>query len=458
MMIKKNKVISATPFVLAFLFLFNPNIIVIDLLPDCVGYLLLCKALSKVIDLNDDLYGAHRAFQRMIFIDAGKIVAFLWIFVITVPTDRSASMLLWTFVFSALELIFLIPAYAKLFNGFINLAYLFPNKKVLGTGRGIGKIGVVKIITIIFVILKSVLCVLPEFADLTNTAYDETANIGMLNLYNYIGIMRVFAFIPALLSGILWLFIISNYFIGICREKEFNVALTEKYNSDILPRKGLFIRRNFHTYTIVTIVALIFTLDFRVDNQNIIPDVLAAVVFLFSFILLEKYIDNKNRIWILFVGVFFCFSVLSFICEYHFFANYHYGAIIRNEAALNSYRLIVIATVLKSIFFLLITYSMLVMINRSIKNHTGFVYGREHNDEGEKKLINSVHKDLGINLLYVAVFAVLYAISDICYDLLTPEYGFMGFINFVFGAIFIIIFIRALFAIQSAINTKYMLE
>ena len=46
----------------ALCFLFNPNIAVIDVLPDFIGYIFLCLALSEIADLNDDLAEAKTAF------------------------------------------------------------------------------------------------------------------------------------------------------------------------------------------------------------------------------------------------------------------------------------------------------------------------------------------------------------------------------------------------------------
>ena len=79
----------------AFCFLFNPNISVIDFLPDFIGYFFLCIGLSKMADLNEELYEARSAFLRMILIDAGKILAILWIFGMEASGERSSSFLLW---------------------------------------------------------------------------------------------------------------------------------------------------------------------------------------------------------------------------------------------------------------------------------------------------------------------------------------------------------------------------
>ena len=94
---------------IALIFLFNPNIAVIDILPDFIGYILICMALVNLADINESLGDALSAFKKLIFIDAAKVVAILWIFGMSVTNERSSSMLLWSFTFCVLEIIFVIP-------------------------------------------------------------------------------------------------------------------------------------------------------------------------------------------------------------------------------------------------------------------------------------------------------------------------------------------------------------
>ena len=61
-------------FIIAGVFLFNPNIAIFDFLPDFIGYIILSIALTKLAMLDDNLYEAKRAFDRMIIVDIGKIL------------------------------------------------------------------------------------------------------------------------------------------------------------------------------------------------------------------------------------------------------------------------------------------------------------------------------------------------------------------------------------------------
>ena len=59
------------------LFFANPNINIIDFLPDFIGYILLCFALSRLADMNESIGEAVSSFRKMILI--AWIVYFVWI-------------------------------------------------------------------------------------------------------------------------------------------------------------------------------------------------------------------------------------------------------------------------------------------------------------------------------------------------------------------------------------------
>ena len=73
------------------LFLFNPNINIIDVLPDFIGYIFLCLGGAKLTDLNESIDRALSAFRKMILIDAGKWLALMWVFGMSVTSERNSS-------------------------------------------------------------------------------------------------------------------------------------------------------------------------------------------------------------------------------------------------------------------------------------------------------------------------------------------------------------------------------
>ncbi|MBO7303172.1 MAG: hypothetical protein J6U68_03190, partial [Clostridia bacterium] len=144
-------------FAIAFVFLFNPNVAIIDPLPDLIGYLILSLALTKAAMINETLYDAKRSFERLVILDAGKLIAIVWTFGIEAASERDTSLLLWSFVFGVLEVLLAIPAYVKLFEGFTLFGNFHPNTSILGIKESKKKshTDFFKALSVFFVIFKA---------------------------------------------------------------------------------------------------------------------------------------------------------------------------------------------------------------------------------------------------------------------------------------------------------------
>ena len=114
----------------ALIFFCNPNLHLLDFLPDFIGYIFLCKALSKLAELNEGIEKAVGLFRKMIWVDLGKWLVLFFTFSMSAAGEQESSLLLWTFVASVVELIVLIPAYTKLFYGITKLGYFYPNTAI----------------------------------------------------------------------------------------------------------------------------------------------------------------------------------------------------------------------------------------------------------------------------------------------------------------------------------------
>ena len=315
------KIIRSLPLYIGFIFLFNPNITVIDPLPDFIGYILICAALYRLCDLGGGLTEAYEAFKKMALIDAGKLLAVIWIFGMTVPSERNTSILLWTFVFSLVELIMLLPAYTKLFAGLTALGYRFPSDALFGMRKKGSRTDAMRNLTYGFVTAKAVLTVLPEFADLANYSYDETTT-SIVNLYRYIGVMRFLAIIPIVILGIIWLICFITYFHRICADQGLMAALEDKYKQDVLPKRGIFVRRAFKNFSLIFTVGLLLTVDIRIDAINMLPDFIAAVFLIVAIFMLRKHCGKNITLVTLVSVAFLLVSVAAAISEYRFFTSY----------------------------------------------------------------------------------------------------------------------------------------
>ena len=114
---------------LGLVFLFNPNINVIDVLPDVIGCLFILKGLSKLSDLNRNIASARAKFRRLAWVALFK--SFVSLFTsglldkalyemrlsILVELFDSTMVLVFVFVFGIFELLYMIPAFISLFEG-----------------------------------------------------------------------------------------------------------------------------------------------------------------------------------------------------------------------------------------------------------------------------------------------------------------------------------------------------
>ncbi len=439
-------------------FLFNPNFNIIDVLPDFIGYFFLSLAFVKLGELNESVAAAVSAFRKMILVDLGKWAAIIWVFGMSVPAERNSSLLLWSFVFATVEMVFVIPAVIKLFDGLTQIGFLFPNESLLEANKKQrrSRTDRMKGATVFLVAAKGTLSTLPELADLTNTSYDETARF--VNLYRFIGVMRILAFLPMLVIGILWVVRFCRYFNRLRKDRLLWDGLCERYKTHVLPREGMFIRRNFRSAVLLILVGLTLTMDFRLERVNMIPDLLAALVFILAVLKLKKYLDLSGRSAWLGVILYLFASGGEAIAERYFFQNYTYHAVLRSAKAELAYGCWVGSVALKNAMFLLAVLSLWLCIRRTISLHTGYVEGKEQVGEREEKLVKDLHRELNRSMIPALAAAVIYAAADICYPLFDRTVGFMGLVQVAGALLCIIAFAKALFTIRAAVDTKYMLS
>ncbi len=443
---------------LSMLFLFNPNINIIDVLPDFIGYILLCIALTPLADMNDSFAEAHTSFKRMILIDAGKIIALFWVFGISVVSERNSSLMLWSFAFGVLEMVFVIPAFIKLFKGFLELGYIYDNTSVVGRVGRSKKSYTEKIrtLTVIFVGLKALMSFLPELADLTSTEYYE--NYGIINLYRYIGIMRFLAFVPVFVVGIWWLVRSVMYFRRIRCDSTFCDSLESLYGERVSGKIGIFVKRNVAISFFILIAACIFSFDFRLERVNVLPDFVAGLLLVAFFVVVSKRIKLKLAFPLLFSGAYVLISTLAYVTELSFFKEFSYSAVDRDMEARNAFVAMAISNIVSTLVFAVCVVFALNAISAIVENHTGALALSDTNAESQKKMTEAIkaEKRMYIKLSYAAI--VLYSVTDICYILLAKEYTFMFLINTVGALVVTTAVVKLYLEVSEAVNSRYLLE
>ncbi|MBQ7384262.1 MAG: hypothetical protein IJV72_05675 [Clostridia bacterium] len=450
------KAIGFASIAVAMLFFFNANMHVVDIIPDIIGYIILSVALVRLADLNEDIAHSLKFFRYMIIVEIGKILSLLWTFGLKSEAETNTGTLLIAFAFAVVDSIILVVAYNKLFSGLISLGFAHKNSSVLGSKRPHGKSYTEKMrsFTLFFVIFRAAMSVLPEFSNLATYEYDESS--GLIDLYEYIGLMRGMSVFITTVVGIVWLTKVLIYFARLSKDTEFCGSLTETYRENILPKKGLFIRRNIATAFFFFVAATLFIFDLRLDGINIIPDFVGAALFVAGLAVCAKRIPLKPVVWV--GGAFYIIaSLAASITEFFFyFKGYRLSSIFRKEEVYRAYVGMSAAAVAQTVGFLVLTAILIYAMREIIKNHTGFVYGND--EQRDRERLAQYHKQSQKKLYFVGISALLVAASDIFYTFFAAKVVYAGFIGVVATLLFLIAVLRTINIIKEEIDTKYMLD
>ena len=125
--------------------------------------------------------------------------------------------------------------------------------------------------------------------------------------------MRMFAVIPVLIVGIVFLVKAIQYFLRIKSDREFVNELNTEYSNKRLAKTGMFAIRDVKIATLFFVLGSILTLDFVFENVNIVPDILVVVALSLSLIYFSKVAKFKKKLVIIMLAVY---SVITLFEEY----------------------------------------------------------------------------------------------------------------------------------------------
>ena len=452
--IKKNLGLSCV--IAAFFFLFNPDVGIVDILPDLFGYILMCSGLSMLSMLNDDIFEAHQKFKKMIIVSALKLVAVYILYGVFSASQQPSGSLLFTFVFGVIELILLVPAFKNLYDGLAYVANrrgghgILLNKSGKFSGDG------VKSMSLVFVIAKLACAILPETLSLTITDYvDEGPS---MYLYEFITEFRIIGFTVGLVFGIAFLVRSVRFFKRFIRETELIFALSQGFRTELDEREGVFIKKNLTAGLFALVAASVLCLDLHVPDYNCIPDIAAAVLFLIGAMLLKKYTSKYKMLAVSSIG-YFVFSLvasivrISFLNEYGFFSAANY-----KEEAYDQFVGMVGTTIVENIAFLAVVWCAVMALRQIVDVHTGAEITSEYNRERQR--ISSAQNEHYKKLWTVFGLAVVAAFCSVFYDVMLIERGYladtMWVIDFAVTGCFAGLFVLRALAILDDIKIRYM--
>ncbi len=451
-------------------FYFLPDFIMIDVLPDVIGYVLAAYGLTMLGDICEDLNDARRRFMKMILIGAARIFGLFASFAMFGANERPTAILTVTFVLGVAECLFLIPAVKSLFEGLVYLGtrhngtavFKRPPKKN-GKKTRADKNSYSDTVmrqAILFVLLKNIFSILPEMLALSA---DDASQYYNYNRYDQINYFRVLSMIVIIIAGIVWLRRVRRYFRALINDQPFMDSLAEKYRTDVLPNESIFLRRRASLAFLVMSIGGFAAIDFYFDGNdgiNIIPDAICAICILVGILIISTKQNRWRMPAIAMSAGYAVLSAATWKLNYDFTYAYTARDVSRDIVANRLWKALTAVSVLEGVCFTCVIVLAALVLRETIEEHTGYfpkhatIDPVSRTQELQKKL--TLMLNVSTALAAVAGVAGVFRVWMFCSESFIADISWI--IEMALTAVFAVMFCWSMAKIKEAVEEKYMLS
>ena len=352
----KNKLVPVGLLIVAAWFLFNPNVTILDILPDAVAYALILYTLRHVTAFVPYMQEAADAFRKLFYVSLIKIPA---LFIMLVMASQRITIALFSLSFAVVELVFLFPAFTHLFEGLYYLGQRFECTAAIRCEGFPRRVETVRTVTYLFLAIRALLSTLPDFVFLLE--YDPLTGKGMTITNTQYAFVLTVAFLFALAMGIVWLTAILHYLRGLAKDEGI-LALTPPGDVDMMNRESKRFQLSIPYFLFA--VAAILSIDFVADNSSVLPDYLCASVFVVLSILFYRGEKRENLLTLYFSFLHLAATVAFEIFYSRFYARFSASDLSRVPEADAAYLPVILTSALKEILFVAVLFLLGFAIRR----------------------------------------------------------------------------------------------
>ena len=402
--------------IFALVMLFNPNVQLIDLLPDFIGFFLLAKFFDKAADCAPYFEEARSAFMKLGFISLAKIPAFFIIIAVrsgnVLDNDIIALMAL---VFAVLELIYLIPAIKNIFDALTYLGERSDAKALISNGTLVST-DTLRSFTFAFAIMKCLLYTLPEFLKLTRSV-DIGSSVSMLTGSRYYPWAVMASIILGFVFGGVGLARSIKYVKMIKSEGKFFSALAQIATAssyEEYEKKVDFRRRNrvFLGFVFASVLSIDLTFS-NLDDINLLPSFVFGIVFTVSLLNISKMLKKKTAVYklsLLFGILFNIVAIIKTVFDIKFLSEFGYSELLstKNTGAHSLYDKIKVLASVETVFYIcLMALFLFVMVQYTRENLGHF------NTESNQKIKASYFADIDRRTFILSALGALVGVMSL---------------------------------------------
>ena len=455
---KPGKYMGLGAFFAAFCFLFNPDMAIVDVFPDFIGYILICIALRYFGDLSPHFENARKKFRILAIATGAKFASFIWVFGgLTSAQERPTMMLLLSFSFAVVELIWGIPAWRSLVEGYIIHAQTAGGSFTLSANKRRRNVATAfRNSTIAFMIAKAFFSNIAEFAVLSTHSYDDTA----FDWFEFIGLFRTVAIFAGIIVGLIWLVRAVSFQRGLIGDGEFIESAKAKYESTVLPDEGLWRRRDISLTLGLVVLAALASPDFYIDNVNVIPDALSALLLAAAFVKMRPYYKNYLA-GIVSSAVYFAVTIWGSTVSYRFITDSWIEKTWENPDVFADFMAMYPVRIAEAVMMVVAFSFALRGVCAIIKGHCGYIPTTMDESYRTSRLA-AIHKEVGAKVTLTFCLLLVSAVCSGLYELILSLDVFISEIWWLAGFVSSFgLFGAALYmmgAVTEEVESRYMLD
>ncbi len=252
-----------------FVFLANPYIDMLDLLPDFIGYLLIYSGVSVLARLDDRLALASQKLIYLAILSFARFAAF----VLTLGSDSSMILML-TFTFGVAEILLISVFLNDFFGGFEYLLQRYGGYEALS---GLSNI---RFLSLVFYLVKIILCVVPNLVAIAEVEaiVDISASTVLTEIVAFKPYAVILFFTVTLIFGVWWYNETRKYFSAIKKDEGFNIKINEVYAKEAADAESHSAISSIRVSFLLTAAGFVFLLDITVGKIPILPDMAATLL------------------------------------------------------------------------------------------------------------------------------------------------------------------------------------
>lgn len=427
-------------FFIGMFFLANPNINIIDIIPDFIGCALMWYSLSKLRDLAPDMANTRNYAAKLFWLEIGKLISLL-IF-INLSLD-SGFLLTFSFVFVIAEALLYIPMMNSFFNGILFLGTKYD------ADNSLKLLEKTKRSTVVFIISRSILTFFPEL-----TYLYVIEDVGYI-LEPYKGVVIVASVILQIISGLLWLLTIVKYKRCVLNDSVLINSISEYYEKNITSDTGLFTRRKIKTGALMLCTFSLLSVNIFFDGKRVLPSIACIIAAVITVIAWRSYSSKRiKNITVALCTLSGIICIFTDIIGNRLAGKYYFLGISHSIDAYRTFLQFMVIDVIRNILFISINLCIVCILYGLIDKQTGVdlhnelpsVIERERNRKKAQKR----------RCIIWAVFSVITACSSIAASACLYLWQPYMMIDIAIHIVWFCITLRFYFSFNEQLENRYM--